>query len=42
MTPPELRPPRKNAWQGFALVGFAAGIVTVILVLLVWRRFGHQ
>jgi hypothetical protein len=36
MPSPEL-PPRTSSWTAFALVGFAAGVITVILVVLALR-----
>ena len=39
MPTPDLPPsPRKRTWPAFALVGFVAGLVTVVLLLLLVRR----
>jgi hypothetical protein len=39
MPAPDLPPsPRKRSWAAFALVGFVAGLVTVILLLVLVRR----
>ena len=39
MPTPDLPPsPRKRTWRAFALVGFVAGIATVILLLLIARH----
>lgn len=32
---PDPTPPRKPSWQSLAVVGFVAGVVTVLLVLFV-------
>jgi len=37
VTPPDHRPARSRR-VAFAIVGFAAGVVTVVLVLLLLRR----
>jgi hypothetical protein len=31
---PEPQPPKRPTWQTFALIGFIAGVLTVILVVL--------
>jgi len=44
MTPPHL-PPRRHAWVAFALIGFVAGVLTVIVaVRYVWPllRSSHE
>ena len=39
MPSPDLPPtPRKRTWPAFALVGFFAGLVTVVLLVLLLRR----
>lgn len=35
MSVPDPTPPRKPPWQAFAVVGFVAGVLTVLLVLSV-------
>jgi uncharacterized protein involved in exopolysaccharide biosynthesis len=41
MAPPELPSPRKRTWPAFALVGFVAGVLTVIIVVALWTRFAR-
>ncbi len=36
-TPPEPPAPRRNSWVAFALVGFVAGVLTVILIVRLIR-----
>ena len=39
MPSPDLPPtPRKRTWPAFALVGFVAGLATVLLLVLLVRR----
>ena len=33
MAAPEPPVPRRNAWQSFAVVGFLAGVLTVVLAV---------
>lgn len=42
MSAPRPPAPRKRTWHSFALVGFIAGVITVILVLLYLRPLWHR
>ena len=37
LQPPRLPPPRKRTWPAFAIVGFVAGILTVILLVRLYN-----
>ena len=41
MSAPDLPPPRKRTWPAFAIVGFVAGIVTVIALVWAWNHVLH-